>query len=203
MSNSAQHWNDIYQSTAKEKLGWYESDSAQTMNFIEPVPLSTQSQVFIAGAGTSSLVDELHQNGYQLILNDISSEALAQLNTRISDHNTTFLASDISKPLTTPIQVDLWLDRAVLHFLLTDTEINGYFKNLKTSVKSGGFVMLAEFSKTGAKKCAGLPLRRYSIDDMQAHLGHEFKLVRQLEHTFINPYGDKKPYVYGLFQRKS
>ncbi|MCP4179513.1 MAG: methyltransferase type 12, partial [bacterium] len=93
-----------------------------------------------------------------------------------------------------------WLDRAVLHFLTTDKEVEFYVRNVNKAVKIGGYAFFAEFSKTGATKCAGLNVRRYDINDLKRNLP-SFELVKSEEFTYINPVGSERPYVYALFKR--
>jgi hypothetical protein len=62
--------------------------------------------------------------------------------------------------------------------------------------------MFAEFSLTGAPKCAGLTLHRYSTDEISQRLGSAFKLVSQFDYTYINPFGDPRPYIYVLFKKE-
>ncbi|NMP30066.1 methyltransferase domain-containing protein [Thalassotalea sp. M1531] len=203
MTNSSQHWDDIYQLKDDCQLGWFEADAYQTIKFLNQCNISEKSTVFIPGAGTSLLVDELAKLNCHLILNDLSKQALTTLKERVGEENKTYSVSNIALKFTQKYSIDVWIDRAVLHFLLTENEINGYFNNLKNSVKKNGYVLLAEFSTQGAKKCAGLPLHQYSIEEMQSRLGDEFSLLSQEAYTFINPFGAPRPYVYGLFQRKS
>lgn len=84
------------------------------------------------------------------------------------DGNYQVLLHDLGMPLTQVQSVDLWFDRAVVHFLLDESAITQYFDNLKASVRSGSYVLLAEFSKPGVEKCAGLSVHRYSLAEMQA-----------------------------------
>jgi len=100
-------------------------------------------------------------------------------------------------------EVDIWIDRAVLHFLTNEYDIIGYFKNLKSILKLGGHAIFAEFSMIGAPKCAGLTLHRYSIDELSKKLGSAFKIVSHFEYTYINPFGDPRPYIYALFKREN
>ena len=114
----------------------------------------------------------------------------------------TWLCQDISAPLPNFLPpIDIWFDRAVLHFLVDDKDIVSYFKNINSFVKIGGHVILAEFSKTGALKCAGLNVHRYSLEELTNNLGADFQLINHLETNFINPRGDLRPYIYGLFKR--
>lgn len=142
--------------------------------------------------------------GYKLILNDISEVALRNVSGRIGQYEkVSLLHHDMSQPLPDALvsTVDIWVDRAVLHFLLKEEDIQGYFANLRAAVQRGGHVLLAEFSSSGAQKCAGLELHRYSIAEMSMRLGDDFTLLASEEHTYINPSGQPRPYIYGLFRK--
>jgi EEF1A lysine methyltransferase 2 len=203
MTTRNEHWNAIFSTKADPELGWYEKDVSQTLKFLDQIPQSESTTVFLPGAGTSALVDELLDRGHKIILNDISDEALNKLRSRIGTNNRlTWLHHDISKPLPDDIpQADIWIDRAVLHFLLEEEDIQGYFDNLRSVVNKGGYVLLAEFSTTGAPKCAGLELHRYSIEEMTRRMGVKFELVKYEDYTYINPFGDPRPYVYALYKK--
>lgn len=201
MSSKQAHWNQIFEHKSDQELGWYEADVTQTLASLAPANIDPITIVFIAGAGTTNLVDELSKRGCQLILNDISDSALTQLGKRLGEGNYQLLHHDLALPLEEDHTIDVWLDRAVLHFLLTEEEIAGYFDNVRRSVVSGGYVLLAEFSTTGAEKCAGLPVHQYSLEEMQAWLGEAFTLVHSEDYIFINPFGQERPYLYALFQR--
>ena len=201
MASHSEHWDAVFSTGDDQQLGWYEHDVSQTLKFFKHLKLNANSQLFLAGAGTSNLVDELLKTGSHLILNDISSLALAQLKSRIGDGNYQMLQHDMGIPLKQVQSVDLWVDRAVLHFLLNESAIIQYFDNLKASVKSGGYVLLAEFSKAGVEECAGLPVHRYSVAEMQIRLGTAFTLIESEDYVFISPQGQERLYVYALFQR--
>lgn len=203
MTTQNEHWNAIFSKNPDSELGWYEKDASQTLKFLDQIPLNESATVFLAGAGTSVLVDELLARGHQIILNDISDEALNKLRSRIGmDKRLTWLHHDISKPVRDGIpKADIWIDRAVLHFLLAEADIQGYFANLHSAICQGGYVLLAEFSTTGVSRCAGLELHRYSIDEMNMRMGAEFQLVEYEDYTYINPFGDPRPYIYALYKK--
>jgi EEF1A lysine methyltransferase 2 len=198
-----EHWNAIFSAKKDPELGWYEKDALQTLKFLEKIPHPKPATVFLPGAGTSVLVDELLARGYRIILNDISDSALKKLKERVgSNDRLTWLHHDISKPLPDGLpSVDIWIDRAVLHFLLNEEDIKGYFANLRFSLRNGGYALLAEFSSEGAPKCAGLQLHRYSIDEMNMRIGPGFQLVEHEDYIFINPSGDPRPYIYSLYRK--
>lgn len=203
MASPNEHWNAIFSAKTDPELGWYEKDASQTLKYLEKIPHKESATVFLPGAGTSVLVEELLAKGYRIILNDISDSALQKLKERVGDNDRlTWLHHDISKPLPDGLPlVDIWIDRAVLHFLLNEEDIKGYFVNLHSSLRNGGYALLAEFSSEGAPKCAGLQLHRYSIDELNMRVGPNFQLVEHEDYVFINPYGDARPYIYSLYRK--
>ena len=205
MTSANEHWNKIFSETRDSELGWYEGDASQTLVFLELIPQEEVNTVFLPGVGTSVLVDELLANGYRLVLNDISDIALDKLKKRLGTKNVVkWLHHDISKPFTdNKLQTDIWIDRAVLHFLLDEEDIRGYFTNLKSTVRPGGYALLAEFSSKGAPRCAGLELHRYSIEEMKERMGSTFELIKSEHYTYTNPCGDPRPYIYALFKKRA
>ena len=77
------HWNNIFEKTNDEKLGWWENDISQTLKFLDNLKIDNNSEIFLSGAGTSLLVDELVKMKCNLVLNDISEVALKKLKDRL------------------------------------------------------------------------------------------------------------------------
>lgn len=98
-------------------------------------------------------------------------------------------------------EVALWHDRAVLHFLTEESQWRGYAENLRRAVRVGGHAILAAFALDGAEMCNGLPVRRYGVEILAELVGDGFELVREIDHTYHQPWGDPRPYVYALFRR--
>lgn len=204
MKSSSKHWDAIFSSTEDPKLGWYEKDTSQTLELLNHIPKWKNSTVFLPGAGTSVLIEELLSKGVKLVLNDISIEALNRVKSRLGGKykEIKWLCQDIAQPIQDTIpDIDIWIDRAVLHFLFDEDDIKGYFENVKSTLKVGGYAIFAEFSKTGASKCAGLKLHRYSIEEISENLGSSFSIVSHFDYTYINPIGDPRPYIYALYKR--
>ncbi|MFH1784355.1 MAG: class I SAM-dependent methyltransferase [bacterium] len=205
MKSSGDHWDKIFCSTEDAKLGWYEKDSLQTFKLLNQIPGWESATIFIPGAGTSNLIEELLDKGAKLILNDISCEAIDKVKSRLKnkDVGNTWICQDIAQPIDRGIlNFDIWIDRAVLHFLTETDDIKGYFENVKSKLKVGGYAIFAEFSKTGAEECAGLKLYRYSVEELSQNLGASFALVSSFDHIYLNPYGDPRPYIYALYKRE-
>ncbi len=196
-----EHWNNIFYKTEDKKLGWWENETLQTLKFLNHVKLNSNSKIFLAGAGTSILVDELIKKDCNLILNDISSIALEKLKLRLqSNLKIDFFQHDLSKYFLKD-KFDLWIDRAVLHFLIDENDIKIYFENLSNNLKIGAYVLFAEFKIGGATSCASLPIKQYDINELSKKLGDDFELISNEDYDFINPFGGKREYIYALFEK--
>jgi len=203
--SSGHYWDTIFSGAEDSTLGWYEKDASKTFQLLDSIPDWEHSAILLPGAGTSVLIEELLARGARLVLNDISGEALDRVRKRLGkrERDIQWLNQDISQLIDPVLQdIDIWIDRAVLHFLLQEDEIAGYFENVKAALKAGGHVLFAEFSMEGASKCAGLQVHRYSIEELSQRLGSSFVLKDYFDHTYINPHGDKRPYLYALYQRQ-
>jgi ubiquinone/menaquinone biosynthesis C-methylase UbiE len=206
MKSDSEHWDNIFSKTEDIKLGWFEKNTSQTFKLLNEIPDLENAIVFLPGAGTSILIEDLIPRISKLILNDISNEALNRVRQRLKEcsEEIEWLCQDVSQPFKVPMpEIDIWIDRAVLHFLTNGNDIHGYFENLKSNLKIGGHAVFAEFSLIGTSKCAGLTLHRYSVDELSANLGSAFKIVSHFDYTYINPFGDPRPYIYALFKREN
>jgi len=203
MSDLHQHWNSIFTGKSDQELGWYESSPSQTLKYLDKAGLDNPSRIMLPGAGTSNVVEALLERGHELILNDISDLALEKLKKRTGEpESVTWLHHDMAQPLPEGIApVHMWVDRAVLHFITDESGIQRYFDNLRSLVQADGYVLLAEFSASGATECAGLKVHRYSLEEMQERLGPEFRLQAHESYTYTTPNEQSRPYLYALFQR--
>ncbi len=209
MLNHKSHWENVYQSKEDAELGWYEPYPETTLNLIDKCNLSKEALVLNVGAGTTTLIDGLIKAGYSnIIANDLSKIALDKLKERIKlqyQYNLWTIVDDLTNPkqLGELSNIDLWIDRAVLHFFLKKEERQNYFGLIKSIVSKGGYVLIAVFNiEGGAKKCSGLPLYRYNAEMLQEQLGFEFNLVETFNYTYVNPFGDERPYLYTLFRKQ-
>lgn len=203
--NYKNHWNKAYINSPTEKLGWYEKESTPTLELIKKTTLPKNSTLLNVGSGSSTLIDDLLAEGFtNIIANDISNEALISLKERLENdtNKVKFVVDDLINP--TKLQntsVDLWNDRAVLHFFTEEKQRTTYFDLLKKTVKENGFVIIAVFATDGAKKCCGLDVYQYNTEMLVNYLGSDFSLIEDFKYTFTNPNNDPRPYVYTLFKR--
>lgn len=205
--NFEKHWNNAYLKTPINNLGWFEEKSTPSFDLINECNLPENASILNVGAGATTLIEQLLNKGYtNLIVNDISSSALTELSNSLSKHknsNIQFVVDDLTNPseLLKLTNIDLWHDRAVLHFFNQQEQQDTYFNLLKKVLKPNGYVILAEFNLNGAKKCSGLDVFNYNETMLQDRLGEEFKLLKSFNYTYIQPSGNTREYVYTLFQR--
>jgi len=200
------HWNSVYVNSPVNKLGWYEEYPEPSLRLIEKCSLSKNSTILNVGAGAGTLIDELLTLGYtNIIANDLSVQALEILKKRLGERSerVKWLVDDLTKPaeLNKVQALDLWHDRAVLHFFTHLGEQDAYFNLIDSLLKPGGFVLIAAFNLRSAEKCSGLPVQRYDANMLQAKLGKSFELQESFDHTYTMPSGDTREYVYTLFRR--
>jgi SAM-dependent methyltransferase len=205
--NLVSHWDAAYHKH-DEQLGWFESHPESTLQLIYACNLKKDASILNVGSGTTLLIDTLLDQGYtNIIANDLSEVALTKLKRRIQKKYA-FELNCLSDDLTNPSKleklqnIDLWIDRAVLHFFLKKEEQQAYFELIHKILANKGYVLIAVFSLDGAKKCCGLDVQRYNLERLQQGLGKAFKLIKTFNFTYINPFGGERPYIYTLFQKQ-
>ena len=196
MPSDAEHWNTAYNDADTTKLGWYQKEHAVSMDLIS----SCDGQKLIdVGAGATTIVDALLENDYQVTVLDISSEALRILSKR-HGINMEYIHGDLTNDLELG-HFDIWHDRAVLHFLLSESERQSYVANMESCISSGGFAVIETFATDGAQVCCGLNLHTYDEQMLVDLLGENWTLVESIRHTHVNPFGGDRPYVSTIFRR--
>lgn len=208
MNNSMkEHWNKVYSSKETKELGWYEETPEPSIKLFSKCQISKDAAILDVGAGTTTLIDFLIDGGHaNITVADISEVALEKLKERLGKEKS-LLINCIVDDLTQPQYINqlkdiaLWHDRAVLHFLLKESQQETYFATLKKVVKKDGYVIIAAFSKEGAKKCSGLDAVNYDQNMLSERLGDEFELIETFDFIYHMPSGNTRPFVYALFQR--
>jgi SAM-dependent methyltransferase len=207
VSASTAHWDHVHGSKPVERTGWYEAEPELSLELIARCGLGADDVLLDVGSGASSLIDRLLDQGYRnLVAADISPVALSMLRERLGERASSvrFIVDDIGRPteLGTLPDVALWHDRAALHFLTEESARARYAETVRAVVRAGGFVILAAFAIDGAERCSGLPVHRFDALGLGELLGPDFALHESIDHTYVNPFGDPRPYVYTRFQRR-
>jgi SAM-dependent methyltransferase len=95
-----------------------------------------------------------------------------------------------------PLSFDVWHDRAVFHFLTTDEQRRRYVAQVLKALKPGGYAIVGTFGPEGPTQCSGLPVARYSSDELHDEFGSPFRLVDQTTSVHTTPWGSTQQFVY-------
>lgn len=199
-----EHWEKIYNTKQFEETSWYQSRPEYSLEIIRSLGLSPEANIIDVGAGNSFLPDHLLELGYKHIhVLDISAKALRDSQARLEEkaNKITWIESDVIsfKP---EVSFDLWHDRAALHFLTSDEQVENYISILRTSLKTGAYCLLSVFSENGPDKCSGITIRKYATSDLEQLLKADFDTVRLENRDHTTPWGAKQNFSTGLFRRK-
>jgi EEF1A lysine methyltransferase 2 len=197
------HWDEVYDMKKSEELGWFQEIPQPDLDLINELNLPKNARIAIAGVGSSTLIDYLSDLGYEnLILIDISEKAIQQISNRLQHKDYEIIIDDLTEPdkLLNLKPVDLWIDRAVLHFFIETEKRKNYRELIKSKIKPMSYVLLAEFSTKGVSKCSGLDVRRYDENLYKEFLGNKFILQKSLEYTYKQPSGGLRPFIYAIFK---
>ncbi len=207
MNNSMkEHWNDIYTWLETDELGWYEEIPEPSIKLLSKCRINKDESILDVGAGASTFIDYLVNQGYEnIIASDISEIALDKLKKRLGEKASLvkWIVDDITRPIHIQNMRDIavWHDRAVLHFLLEEKQQYTYLSTLKKVIKKGGYVIIAAFSLKGAKKCSGLDVKNCDQNMLAKFLGDDFTLLEYFDYTYYMPSGEPRLYIYTLFQK--
>jgi SAM-dependent methyltransferase len=206
MNTSQDHWEAVYATKPTEQLGWYKPHLYTSLNWIKELSLSKDSKIIDIGAGVSTLVDDLLGEGYQAItLLELSKQALSSVKTRLGDRAelVTWFEKDITSFKLPTDRYDLWHDRAVFHFLTDPEQQQRYLNNLLKALKPDGYLIIGTFAPEAPPKCSGLPVQRYSLEQLESTLGEKFKIQRSLKELHVTPGGVEQMYLYCQFRKTS
>jgi len=199
-----EHWERMYSKNPVDRLGWYLPHLETSLQWIQRLKLSKDSNVIDVGGGASTLVDDLLNDGFRSItVVDLSKKALSLAQERLGDRAglVSWLAEDITSVPLAARQYDLWHDRAVLHFLTTSEMWRRYRNNLLKALRPGGHVIIGTFALEAPAKCSGLSVKRYSVEELERKLGEEFELIRHEKYLHITPTGVEQMYLYCHFRK--
>lgn len=195
------HWDTVYSGGPTEETGWYEP-TPSTLDLLTRHSNPTESVIDI-GAGDSALPSMLLDEGYaDIAILDVSDVALERSGRRLGERATAvaLIRADVTDwgPDRT---WDVWHDRAVFHFLTEQADREAYVAAARSALVIGGRLIVATFSLDGPDRCAGLPVRRYSGEELVATFAPWFEPVEVMDVEPASAVGDQRPYIAAVFRR--
>lgn len=191
------HWDRAYERPANA-VSWYQPEARTSLELIRAAGISLDQAILDVGGGASTLVDGLLERGYRdLSVLDVAPKSLEVARTRLGPAAglVHWIVADI-----TSWQPDrtyrCWHDRAVFHFLTEASERDAYRHCLAQGVEAGGSILIATFAEDGPERCSGLPVRRYSAEQLEAEFRGLARLVEVRHETHRTPAGGTQSFVF-------
>jgi ubiquinone/menaquinone biosynthesis C-methylase UbiE len=201
---SKAHWEKAYTTKASNEVSWFQEHAKVSLKLFRDAGISSSASIIDVGGGASTLVDDLLARGHKNVtVLDLSSAALATAKSRLGERaaQVRWVEANVLEADLPAHAYDLWHDRAVFHFLTTAEERHTYVQKVMRAVKPGGFVIVATFAEDGPVKCSGLPVMRYSANELQAEFGEPFQLLAHERESHHTPGGNEQKFVYCIFQK--
>jgi 2-polyprenyl-3-methyl-5-hydroxy-6-metoxy-1,4-benzoquinol methylase len=198
---SSAYWDDRYATIGSTQVSWYQESPGVSAAAIAELALPESARIVDVGGGASSLIDTLFADGFtDITVVDLSAQALATAQQRLGSTPVTWVCSDI-RSWEPPSNIDLWHDRAAFHFLIDPDDQQRYWDTVRAHLSPGGYVIVGTFAADGPEKCSGLPVQRYTPEELLARMGPGFihrQLQREVHHT---PSGGEQPFTWVVAQR--
>ena len=194
----ASHWDEVYSTHPIETVSWYEREPSTSLELVELLAVPRDAGVIDVGGGASHLVDRLVDRGWRdVTVLDVSAEAMRGAKARLTDREqVTWVCADVLE-WAPDRGYGLWHDRAVFHFLVDLDDRVSYLERLRAAVAPSGAVVIATFAPDGPDRCSGLPVVRYSADDLAELLAAcGFAIVGSRREEHVTPAGVVQPFVY-------
>lgn len=203
VSDRKLHWENVFQTKDTTKVSWHQAYPTISLQLIKELKLPFSAKIIEVGSGDSFLGDYLLKEGFsEITLLDISEKALETIKSRLEEKakEVTFISADITQ-FSVAEEYELWHDRAVFHFLTSESDISCYVKNVAESLKKDAYLILSTFSNNGPDVCSGLKIQQYSEKELTDLFASDFKKIKCFTENHNTPSGGSQNFVFCVFQR--
>ncbi len=198
------YWEGVHTGKPEDGVSWWQSVPGLSLDLVDRADLDPNRPVIDVGAGWSTLVDHLLELGYtDLTAIDLSMTALTTVRDRLGE-----AGSEVRLEVADVLDLDmgrryaLWHDRAVFHFLTEADERDDYRASLVRSLAPDGWFVVATFGPDGPLTCSGLPIVRYSHDELAAEFHSDFDVVATSGEDHVTPWGNSQQFTALLLRRR-
>lgn len=199
-----QHWEKVFETKTDSEKSWFQPYPETSVQFIKELNIPKEAAIIDVGGGDSYLVDALVQDGYKdITVLDISAKALQNAQKRLGKNagKIKWIESDVLH-FHPSQKYDCWHDRAVFHFVTDSQEISNYKDQIADAVKEEGKLIVGTFSEKGPEKCSGLPVHRYSQQQLADTLSGNFRKIKCIEEIHETPFKTTQSFTFCSFQKK-
>lgn len=199
------HWERVHAERDPSEVSWYEPVPETSLELIEHASPARGSAILDAGGGSTTVAGWLVEAGYSdVTVADISPAALERAREHLGDdaERVTWVEADL-RTHRFERRFDLWHDRAVFHFMVDKADRDAYIETIRESLHPSGHLILATFGPQGPEQCSGLPVARYSADQIAALFAEDFALSASRLRTHRTPSGRTQQFLYVHLTRQS
>jgi SAM-dependent methyltransferase len=185
----ADHWDDRYRTIGEASVSWFEETPTVSLELLEVLGVTAEDSVVDIGGGASRLVDRLLERGHrELAVLDVSAVALSEARDRLGDPEAVEWIEQDLLEWEPSRQWSVWHDRAVLHYLVSDSERARYIDLMRQTLAPAGAFVIGVFAEDGPSECSGLPVRRSTAQELDDLVG-DVEVVARLRHVHRTPGG--------------
>jgi ubiquinone/menaquinone biosynthesis C-methylase UbiE len=200
------HWDSVYATKRPEGVSWYQPHLDLSLQLLERAGLGRTTRIIDIGAGASTLVDDLLARDVQAVTAlDMSAAALQVSRDRLGERadRVHWIVGDVTELDLPPASIDIWHDRATLHFLTDPGEAHKYVQVASRVVTPGGHVVIGGFASDGPEQCSLLPVVRRDPEQIAALFAKEFELVEARREDHTTPGGSVQRFAYALLRKRT
>lgn len=197
------HWDNAYASKEAHERSWTESGDSDALAELFASGISKSDAIIDIGGGSSTFVDSLLGNHYSNIsVLDISSAAIDESKHRLgsSENSVSWIVGDVLA-WNLPNTYRYWNDRAVFHFFVDPFDQQKYVKKVRDATSSGSHIVIATFSPEGPESCSGLPVQRWSAEQLSSLFAEFCTVVSQTKYEHVTPWGSTQSFMRLHLQR--
>lgn len=198
------HWENVFKRRADDQLSWYEPRPEHSLELVHAAISKGARSLIDIGGGTSRLVDALlGERLDRIAVLDISDTALAKTRDRLGARadEIEWICGDATE-IESIGTFDIWHDRAVFHFLITDKDRRRYRVLVERTVPEGGYAIIATFGPRGPEKCSGLDVCRYNDHGLLEEFGSKFSMAHSSLVDHMTPAGRQQQFLYTMLSRR-
>jgi hypothetical protein len=196
------HWDEVYAGSDASR-SWFQACPLMSLKMLDAAGVTASDSLIDVGGGASRLADALLSRGFRdITVLDISVTGMQDAQDRLGAHaqQVQWLATDVLawEPLR---RFGVWHDRAVFHFLTSPPGQHRYVRVLDAATETDTVAVFGCFAPDGPQRCSGLPVARYDIPALAAHLGPAWTLCAGDREEHITPAGVMQPFTWAAFRK--
>jgi ubiquinone/menaquinone biosynthesis C-methylase UbiE len=199
------HWDSVYTTKQPQRMSWFQPHLGLSLELLERAGLSRSTRIIDIGAGTSTLVDDLLARDAQVLMAlDISAAALQVTRDRLRERadRVRWIVGDVTQLDLPSSSIDIWHDRATLHFLTDPRDAHEYVQVASRVIAPGGHAVIGGFSSDGPVECSHLPVVRRDPQQIAELFAQEFALVEARRESHMTPGGSLQRFAYALLRKR-